>query len=261
MHPILLQLGPIPIHTYGVMIAIGFLAALFVLSKLAPREGVRIDQLMDLAFLCLISGFLGARILFILTLLKEFAADPISIFKVWEGGLVFYGGPLAAIPVLIWYTRKKKMNVWKVGDVSAPALTIGHFFGRLGCFSAGCCYGKPTDSIFGVRFNSPLIDPALRGVPLHPTQLYEAFSLFVLFWGLIYVQKTKKFDGQTMLIYLMAYPVIRSLIEIFRGDEIRGFVIGNVISTSQFISFGVFVIAGVILYQRLRQVHHASEAS
>ncbi|MFL5815790.1 MAG: prolipoprotein diacylglyceryl transferase [Bdellovibrionia bacterium] len=261
MHPILLQLGPIPIHTYGVMIAIGFLSALLVLKKLSPAEGLRFESLVDLAFLCLLSGFLGARLLFILTLFKEFAADPVSIFKVWEGGLVFYGGPIAAVPVLLWYTRKKKMNVWKVGDVAVPALTIAHFFGRLGCFGAGCCYGKPTDSIFGVRFTSPLVDPALRGIPLHPTQLYEAFSLFVLFWGLIYVQKTKKFDGQTMLIYLMAYPVIRSLIEIFRGDEIRGFVIGSMVSTSQFISLVVFMIAGVILYQRLRQVHAVSEAS
>lgn len=260
MHPLLFQLGPVPIHTYGVMIALGFLAALLVLKKLAPREGLELENIIDLAFLCLIAGFLGARILFILTLLHEFLADPVSIFKVWEGGLVFYGGPIAALPVIIWYTRKKKMSLWKVGDIAAPALTIAHFFGRLGCFSAGCCYGKPTDSPLGVKFYSPLVDASLRGVPLHPTQLYEAFSLLVLFFGLLYVERTKKFDGQAMLIYLMAYPIIRSLIEIYRGDEIRGFVIGNVVSTSQFISIGVFAVAALVLYRRLSRVHAVPEA-
>jgi phosphatidylglycerol:prolipoprotein diacylglycerol transferase len=260
MHPLLFHLGSIPIHTYGVMIALGFLAALLVLRMLAPKEGLELDTVFDFAFLCLLSGFLGARFLFILTRLNDFMSDPVSIFKVWEGGLVFYGGPLAAIPVLFWYTRKKKLNIWKLGDISAPALTIGHFFGRFGCFSAGCCYGKPTNSPLGVKFYSPLVDPALRGVPLHPTQLYEAFSLLVLFIGLLYVQRTKKFDGQTMLVYLMAYPIIRSLIEIYRGDVIRGFIIDNILSTSQFISILVFVAAGTVLYRRLRQVHLALEA-
>ncbi len=260
MHPFLFQLGPFPIHTYGVMIAAGFLSALLVLKKLAPADGINVENAIDLAFLCLISGLTGARLLYIITRFGDFAADPASVFRVWEGGFVFYGGPIAAIPVLFWFARKKKLNVWKMGDVSAPGLTIGHFFGRLGCFSAGCCYGKPTDSPFGVKFYSMLVDPALRGVPLHPTQLYEAFSLLVLFVGLLFVQKTKKFDGQTMLIYLMAYPLIRSLIEVYRGDEIRGFVIGGVVSTSQFISLGVFALAGAILYRRLRQMHPVTEA-
>jgi phosphatidylglycerol:prolipoprotein diacylglycerol transferase len=242
------------------MIAIGFLAALFVLRTLAPREGFRVEDVIDLAFYCLISGLLGARVLYIWTRLADFIADPAAVFKIWEGGLVFYGGPIAAIPVLLFFARKKKMDVWRVGDVCAPALTIGHFFGRLGCFAAGCCYGKPTDSIFGVRFHSMLVDSSIRGIAVHPTQLYEAFALLVLFVGLLIVQKLKRFNGQTMLVYLMAYPVIRSLIEIYRGDEIRGFVIPNLVSTSQFISLGVFALAGSLLVWRTRQIHSVSEA-
>ncbi len=139
-------------------------------------------------------------------------------------------------------------------DVLAPGLVINHVFGRFGCLAAGCCYGKPTGSPFGVRLYSDLVERHLQGIPLHPTQLYEAASLSVLFLGLIYIFKKKLFDGQVALSYFIAYPIIRSLIEIFRGDLIRGFVVEGIVSTSQFISFLVFLLAGFAWMFRLRQV-------
>lgn len=259
MHPLLVNLGPIPIHSYGFLIAIGFLIAVYVIRKLSERSKLDVERVLDLTFWILLVGFLGARILFILTRFSYFMEAPLDMFKVWEGGLVFFGGPLACVPYLIWYVRRHKLPVWKTADAMIPGLVIAHVFGRFGCLAAGCCYGKPTGSEWGIRLHSELVEPALQGIPLHPTQLYEASALLILFTGLLYVFRHKRFDGQVVLTYFMAYPIIRSLVEAFRGDLIRGFVIENVLSTSQFISILIFAIASVLLAIRLRQVQGARQ--
>ena len=254
MHPILIDLFGITIHTYGAMIAIGFLIAVALLRKLSQKDGLPVERMADLAFWALLVGFIGARALFIITRWDSFVADPIAIFKVWEGGLVFYGGPIAVMPFAVWYVRKHRLPFWKSADVMSPALTIAHAFGRLGCFAAGCCYGRPTDGPFGVKFDSPLVDQALRGIPVHPTQLYEAGALFVLLVGLLWVHKTRKFDGQVFLTYLFTYPIIRGIIETYRGDTIRGFVIDGWLSTSQFISVLVMIGACITFATRYKQL-------
>ncbi|MFZ9594462.1 MAG: prolipoprotein diacylglyceryl transferase [Bdellovibrionia bacterium] len=261
MYPLLLQLGPISIHTYGFMIAVGFLASIHVAKRLSIRSHLNVDQVLDLAFYNLIVGLLGARLLFVITRFSYFANAPLDIFKIWEGGLVFLGGPLAVFPFMIFYAKKHRLNIWKVMDAMAPGLALGHAFGRFGCLAAGCCYGKPTGTSFGIRLNSELVDRSLHGVLLHPTQLYEAFSLFLLSAGLAYIFKIKKFDGQVAFSYLLTYPVIRSVIEVFRGDLIRGFIIDDVLSTSQFISLLVFLGAAALLVFRLGQVKNSSRSS
>ncbi len=142
-----------------------------------------------------------------------------------------------------------------------PGLTIAHAFGRLGCLAAGCCYGKATGTSFGVRLHSELVDFSLRGVPLHPVQIYESLSLVILFVGLIWVSRKKQFQGQVALTYFMVYPLIRSVVELFRGDLIRGFVIDPWLSTSQFISILVFVAAFLFLLFRLRKVRESLSPS
>jgi phosphatidylglycerol:prolipoprotein diacylglycerol transferase len=199
-------------------------------------------------------GFVGARLLYVITQADHFASHPMDAFRVWEGGLVFFGGPLAVIPFVAWYVRRHKLALWRTMDCMIPGLVIAHAFGRLGCIAAGCCYGKPTGGDWGFRFSSELVDPALRGIYLHPTQLYESTALFLLFLGLLSVFRRKLFDGQVVLTYFMVYPVIRSIIEIYRGDQVRGFVIDGVLSTSQFISVLVFLGAAVFLARRLKQV-------
>ena len=199
-------------------------------------------------------GFIGARVLYIFTRWDYFTSDPGAVLRVWEGGLVFLGGPLACIPFGIWYIRKYKLPMWKTMDILVPGLTVNHAFGRLGCLAAGCCYGKPTGGSWGIRLYSDLVDREYQGVPLHPTQIYESTALFILFFGLLYTFRKRAFDGQVVLTYFMAYPVIRSIIEIFRGDQIRGFVIDGVLSTSQFLSILIFVGAAVVLSIRLKQV-------
>jgi phosphatidylglycerol:prolipoprotein diacylglycerol transferase len=264
MHPLLLEINlgfiQIPIHTYGLMIAIGFLLSVSLLRSLAVRSKLNPDIVSDLGFWLLLTGFLGARILFVITRFDDYLQNPLSIFKVWEGGLVFFGGLISATAFAIFYIKKHKLPVWKFADVLTPGLVLGHAFGRLGCFGAGCCYGRPTGMPWGVRLNSELVDISLRGIPLHPTQLYESFSLLVLLGGMLYVFKNKKFDGQVGLTYFMLYPIIRSIVEEFRGDSIRGFIIEDVLSTSQFISIFVFLGAASFLYYRLKQVDSVASA-
>lgn len=258
MHPTLLEINlgfiKFPLHTYGFMIAIGFLLGVSVIRKLSIKNEINPDLTSDLSFWLLMTGFLGARILFVVTRLDYFLQNPADIFKVWEGGLVFFGGLISATAYGTWFIYKHKLNFWKLIDILTPGLVIAHAFGRFGCVGAGCCYGKPTDLPWGIRLNSELVEIQMRGIPLHPTQLYEAGALLILFAGLIYVFKNKKIDGQVGLSYFMVYPVIRSVIEIFRGDTIRGFVIDEVLSTSQFISILVFAGALYVLNLRLRAV-------
>jgi phosphatidylglycerol---prolipoprotein diacylglyceryl transferase len=254
MHPLLFKLGPIPIHTYGFLIAMGFLVALVVIRSLAIRSRLDVEKTLDLTFWSLLVGFLGARVLFILTRLSFFAADPGAAFRVWEGGLVFLGGPIAVVPFVLWFVRRHSLPLWRTMDAMIPGLVIAHVFGRLGCLSAGCCYGKPTELPWGIRFHTELVDRIFWDIPLHPTQLYESSSLLVLFVGLLLLYRKKAFDGQVVLTYFMAYPVIRSVIEIFRGDLIRGFVIEDVLSTSQFLSILVFLGAAWAMRYRLKQL-------
>lgn len=255
MHPLLIQLGPVPIHTYGFLIAMGFLIALSVIKRLAIKSQLNPEKILDLCFWSLMLGFVGSRVLFIITRWQDFSHDLTGVFRVWEGGLVFLGGPIVVIPFLVWYLKKHKMPMWKVMDAMIPGLVIAHMFGRFGCLSAGCCYGRPTGGNWGIKFYSDLVDRHLHGVYLHPTQLYEATALLMLFTTLIWVFNHKKFDGQVILTYLMAYPIIRSIIEIFRGDTVRGFVIDDVLSTSQFLSVFIFMGASVVLFRRLKAVH------
>ncbi len=254
MHPILLELNlgfiKIPLHTYGFFIAVGFLSAIALVRNLATKRNIDPDLASDLGFWLLMVGFVGARILFIITRLDYFLENPVEMFKVWEGGLVFFGGLLAATAYALFWLKKHKISAWMMSDVLTPPVVLAHAFGRLGCLGAGCCYGRPTDMPWGVTLHSELVDAEFRGIPLHPTQAYEALSLFILFFGMMYIFKHKRFDGQVGLTYFMLYPIIRSIIEIYRGDSIRGFIIEGVLSTSQFISILTFLGAFWVLNQR-----------
>lgn len=253
MHPILFNLGPLVIHTYGFFVAMGFIAGVMVVRNLAIQDKLNAERIIDLTFWLLLTGFAGARLLFVITRWSDFADDPLRIFKIWEGGLVFYGALFTTVPFAIWYMRKHNLPVWKSLDAMIPGLVIAHMFGRFGCTAAGCCYGRPTGTSFGIRLNSSLVEESYRGILLHPVQLYEAFALFLIFIGLLMIWKRKKFDGQVFLAYFMSYAVVRSVLEVFRGDLIRGFVIDDILSTSQFISLIFFVIALLVFIIRAKK--------
>ena len=250
MFPILLRLGDFPIHTYGFLIAVGFLLCVWVSKREAQRQGLPSDRVVDLGFWSLLVGMLGARILYIFTRWPYYLGHPIEMLYVWEGGLVFFGGPLACIPFFFWYTRHYNLPRGKILDIGTQALPLAHAFGRLGCLSAGCCHGRATGGEWGIKLYTELVEDHLRGVYIHPTQIYESISLLILFFALRRMRFYKKFDGQITLTYLIVYSIIRSVVEIFRGDSVRGFVIDGLLSTSQFISILVIAVTLVFYFKK-----------
>ncbi len=252
MFPILLNIGTFPVHSYGFLIAVGFLLAVWVSKREAQRLGLPPERLVDLGFWSLLVGMIGSRILYVVTLYPYYHDHPLQSLYVWEGGLVFFGGPLLCIPFFFWYTKHYNLPRWKILDIGATAIPLAHAFGRLGCLSAGCCHGKATGGQWGIKLYTELVEASLRGVYIHPTQIYESVSLMILFFGLRWLRFHKKFDGELFCTYLITYSIIRSIIEIFRGDSVRGFVIQDILSTSQFIS--ILVIAGTLaIFFKLRK--------
>lgn len=253
MHPVLIKIGPLTIHTYGFLIAVGFLVALRVIRVLARRDQLPEEFALDLALQTMVVGLIGARVFQVLTHMEEYQNDFWGIFRVWEGGMTFFGGPMAATPFVWWKLRSRGADFsWRIADVFAPALAIAHSIGRLGCLAAGCCYGYPTELPWAIRLNSELVEVSLRNVPLHPTQIYESISVMLLFLALLWLRGRRAFSGQLTLIYFMSYAVLRSILEEFRGDDHeRKFLIPGVISTSQAISLLVFGIALFFYYKNL----------
>lgn len=244
MHPILLSFGSFTIYTYGFFVAVGFLAATLFISKTTKSDIISQDNLYSLFLYTIIAAIVGARLLYVLTNIGDFIKAPLDIFKIWQGGLVYYGGFIVAVLYVIWYTKRKKVPLGRLSDTIAPALGLGHFFGRIGCFFAGCCYGKSCELPWAVTFNNENT-LALHGVPLHPTQLYEAFANLAVFTFLYLYNKKEHAPGKTFAFYLIAYSVLRFIIEFFRGDfrgsEIFGLSIAQTVSVFLFAS-GLFII-------------------
>jgi phosphatidylglycerol:prolipoprotein diacylglycerol transferase len=260
------------VHSYGVAIAAGFLVAIFVATRTAARTGQDPDPVRDLCFWLLVSSLVGARLLFILTNVPDYVRlcrdqhDCWRAFKVWEGGLVFYGGFFGALATGWWFMRRHQMPFWRTSDLLVPSVALGHFFGRLGCFAAGCCWGREAHGAalgWAARFGEgsvALQDYVARGAlplsaqltpPLHPVQLYEAGGDLVLFVALSLLGRRKRWDGQVLCAYLAGYALLRFTVELFRGDAVRKFVVGS-LSTSQAIALGVLPLALVLALWRRR---------
>lgn len=251
MYPALLKIFGVTIHTYGFFIAMGFLAAIILAKREAARLGEDPEKIMDLCFWFIVSGIIGARLLFVATKPTAYLNNPIEILMIWKGGLVFYGGFISAFIALFIFIKKYAMPLWKTIDIYAPSLALGHALGRIGCFFAGCCYGKTCDLPWAVTFTHP--DTLARsGVPLHPTQLYSSVSLFILFGLLMVFKSRKKFDGQLALTYIMLYGLTRSILEIFR-DDYRGGAVFGILSISQTIGLVSSIIALITLIYLGRQ--------
>jgi len=246
MYPVLLKIGSFTLHTYGVLLAMGFLLAVFIALKEARRVNIDPNLVMDLAFYILISALIGSRLFYVFTNWDEFRDEPISIFLFWRGGLVFYGGLICAFLVGFWYVKKKHLKFTPLADLVAPSIALGQAIGRLGCFSAGCCYGKPTGIPWAVTFkDSYTLAP--RDIPIHPTQLYESLATFSIFLTLIIMRRRERFQGKLFWYYLLFYATARFIIEFFRGDP-RGWIIPQILSPAQGVSilaagFALFMLA------------------
>ncbi len=255
MYPILLKLGKLSLHTYGFFVAMGFLAGILIAKREAERLGEDPDKIMDLSFYVMVSAILGSRLFYIVINPEIYLSDPLEIFKLWNGGLVFYGGFIAALIAGLIYLKIKKMPLWRTTDIAALSLAAGQFLGRLGCFSAGCCYGKTCDLPWAVTFTNP-DTLAPMGIPLHPTQIYHAISNLSIFAFLWFFRTRKKFSGQIFWMYILLYAVTRSFIEIFRGD-FRGEPVLGVLSVAQalgIIMAPVAVIMMTILKKRADKI-------
>lgn len=251
MHPILFQIGFLTIYSYGLMIAIGIMVGLFLARRQAVREGINPDKIMDIAFYVLLVALIGSRLLYVLMNFGEYADDPLKILKIWEGGLVFFGGLLPAAAMGIWYAKRHGLPLWQMTDIFAPSIAIGHAFGRIGCFLAGCCYGRPSTLPWAVTFTD-YRSLAPQGIPLHPVQLYGSLSLFALFIFLLVLRKKRTFYGEIFWSYAFCYSIGRFLFEFWRGDP-RGSILAGLLSTSQAISLPLAGISVVmLLYLRKR---------
>jgi len=290
MFPTLFELpipiaGPITIHTYGVLLVGSFLIAILVARRLASREGIEPDMIVDIGVYIILAALVGAKVLLLVVdwdiYSRQFRAlvgegggtvgqalGFLGTPGAWIGALstmglsllqaggVFYGGFIAAILATLWYVRRHQLSLWKVADIAAPAVAIGHGIGRLGCFAAGCCYGIATEMPWGVTFtdtySGSLVGVPLN-IPLHPTQIYEAATNLLLGAFLIWFYRRKQFDGQIFWSYVLAYAVLRFFHEFLRADP-RGALFGGAISTSQFIAIiGATIALGMLARLKTKQ--------
>jgi phosphatidylglycerol---prolipoprotein diacylglyceryl transferase len=261
MYPEIIELWGYPVYTYGVMLAIALITALFVAARLAKRDGLPSERMYDLGLWILLAGLLGSKLL--LALLDP-NAKIFSLDFLRSGG-VFYGGFLGGLAAAAILIPLYKLNFWKVADAFAPGIALGQFFGRQGCFAAGCCWGKATTLPWGVTFSEKAHE--MTGVPvydytadaalhLHPTQLYESFAMLAVFALLYFLHGRKRFNGQILILYMVLYPLIRFTVEFFRDDprgDLFGLTTATGLSTSQMISLLVAIGAAVFLIMRLRR--------
>ncbi len=269
MHPILFKI-PVPeflrfilpseiiIASYGTLIALGIIISTNYAQRQTKRElNLSSDTFWDMILMLIILAVIGGKVFFYLEDPVTYLADPSKMIKDFGNGFVFYGALFFAVGGLIWFFHKKNLPHWHMFDIIAVMLTILHAIGRLGCFAAGCCHGVPTDSWIGISFTDPNCVARPLNTPLHPTQLYDAGQIFIIFIILRILERRKAFHGQVALVYLMLYAVGRSIVEVFRGDEARGYVIEGVISYGQFTSLILFVVA-FIFYVKLSKASKAA---
>src|SRR5688572_30311457 len=259
MYPELFRIFNFPINTYGVFLALAFLGAIMIAVRLGARDGLPRERIYDLSLWMLLAGLIGSKILMFFVE-PEYRANPLQLLSLdfLRSGGVFYGGLIGAVVAGYFLMRRYKLPWWKTADACAPGIAIGNFFGRQGCFAAGCCWGKPTTLPWGVKFTER--GHEITGVPidahLHPTQLYESFAMLLVFFFLLWLHKRRRFSGQVILFYTLLYSIIRFVIEFVRDDP-RGDVFGLTtltgLSTSQIISIIVGTGALVMLVRRWRK--------
>jgi phosphatidylglycerol---prolipoprotein diacylglyceryl transferase len=262
MHPILFEIGGFPVYTYGVLLAAAYLLGLqFALAR-AKARGLDPNRVMDLGIWIIVSALIGAKLLLLIVEWDTYGRNPSELMTLVRSGGVFYGGLILAVIVAFWYLWRHRMPVWSVSDTFAPGIALGHVIGRMGCFFAGCCFGKPASVPWAVTFHS---EYAARNVgtpiniPLHPAQLYEAGAELLILGLLIATErKGRPFAGRTFWGYMLLYGISRFVIEFYRGD-VRGTV--GMFSTSQFVSMLIVPISNAMLALLSRRVSPAPTAA
>lgn len=218
MHPVLFHLGPVTLFSYGLLLALGFMAGVGWSLHEARRVGESPDFMLDLAFIGILLAIVGSRLGYVALSWPYFVQNPWEVFKIWQGGLVFYGGLAAALAGGIAYILAKGRKLLATGDLVAPGIALAQAIGRLGCLMAGCCYGRACELPWAVTFSDPHTLARPTNLPLHPTQAYASLSLFAIFLLLVLVRRRKAFAGQVFWTYAMLHGLARLVVEHFRGD-------------------------------------------
>jgi len=264
--PQLFHIGRFFLPTYGLLVSIGVLTGLWISVRNSEKHGINPEHAWNFGILVVLSGIVGAKILYIINDWSAYAEHPGDIFSIatLQAGGVFSGGLVAALVAAAWYIRSHHMPALATCDAFAPGLAIGHAIGRIGCFAAGCCYGKPTTHFWGVTFTNPLANfysQTPLNVPLEPTELFESAVELANFFLLMWMLKRKKFDGQVFGAYLFLYGVARFFIEFLRGDPGRGEVFGGLMTGTQLISIGLVLLGGLIWWLRPTQKAEPAQAA
>ncbi len=245
MHPVLFKFGSVAVYSYGFLIAIGFFLGIWLATRGARRLGENPDKILDLCFYILVAAIVGSRFFYVATTWEFFADNPLEILKIWKGGLVFYGGFIGAAAVAVIYMQLNRLPIWKTADILAPALSLGQAVGRLGCFLAGCCYGRHGDVPWAVTFTDPSCLAPVN-TPLHPTQLYSAFTNLAIFIVLLAFSRRNRVPGRVFWTYVLLYGLTRSIIETLRGD-FRGAEVCGLLSISQALGLTAAAVAIIML--------------
>ena len=227
MHPILFEIGPLTVRTYGLLLAVSFLVGILLALRRSRERGLNQNKMINMSLLIMLAGIVGARIMYVIPHWGEFSANPLDIISPFQSsgsigltGLTMYGGFIAAVLVSILYLRINRLSVWKACDAFAPSIALGIGISRVGCFLNGCCFGLPTESALGVAFPSfSAAGSFYPDVPLHPAQLYNAVLGFGLFGLLIWLERKPRFDGFTFAVLLIVEPVTRFIVDMFRYYE------------------------------------------
>ena len=263
MHPVLFDFHGLTIYSYGVLLAASYLLGLQFALIRARRRGLDGQRVMDLGIWIIVSALVGAKLLLFIVDFKQFTSSPRDVLGLARSGGVFYGGLIAAVTVALIYLRRHRLPLWTTTDVFAPGIALGHVVGRMGCLLAGCCFGKPTNVPWAITFTDPAAAANVGtplGVPLHPTQLYEAGAeLLILVFLLVWERRGHGFPGRTFWSYMLLYGVSRFIIEFYRGDS-RGMVF-EALSTSQFVSVILVPLSIVMLFLLSRRVDPTRHAA
>lgn len=255
MFPQLFNIGSFFLPTYGFLVSLGVLLGIWIGVRNSERLGYDGDKAWNFGILLVLCGILGSKVLYIILEWSYYSSHKAEIFSIatLQAGGVFSGGLIAAFVAAAWYVRKNHMPALGTCDAFAPGLALGHAIGRLGCFAAGCCYGKPTHHWWGVTFRNPLaksITGTPLGIPLEPTQLFESAVEFANFFFLMWLLKRRKFDGQIFGAFLFIYGVARFFLEYLRDDPGRGSVFGGAMTGTQLIAIGLVLGGGLIWWLR-----------
>src|SRR3954469_17181149 len=250
MHPILFNLDGFTIYSYGVLLAAAYLLGLQFALRRARARGLDPQRIMDLGIWIIVSALIGAKLLLLVVDFRQYTGNARDLLGLARSGGVFYGGVIRGVTVAVWYPRRPRVPLWRTRDVFAPGIALGHIVGRLGCLMAGCCFGRPASVPWAITIRDPAAAANVGtplGIPLHPTQLYEAGAEALILGALLLLERRgRSFPGRTVWSYMLLYGMSLFIIEFYRGDR-RGMVF-DMLSTSQFVSVILVPLAIVMLF-------------